>query len=64
MPALQLFLWGNQKFTFGKLKYLGWFVAALLLFRGAWGIGMSQSAYLRNAKISPLICHPFSEFRP
>ncbi len=64
MPALQLFLWGNQKFAFGKLKYIGWFVAALLLFRGAWGIGMSQSAYLRNAKISPIICHPFSEFRP
>ena len=43
---------------------IGWVVAVLLLFRGAWGIGMSQSAYLRNAKISPIICHPFSEFRP
>ena len=37
LPALQLFLWGNRKFTFGKLKYMGWLVAAMLLFRGSLG---------------------------
>lgn len=64
LPSLQLYLWGTKKWAWGKLRYIGWLVAMLLLFRGAWGIGMSQSAYLRNSKISPIICHPFSEFRP
>ncbi|RXK52378.1 sulfite exporter TauE/SafE family protein [Aquirufa rosea] len=42
------------------VKLLSWAVAIILLFRGAWGIGMSQSNYLKNSSLSPIICHPFS----
>ena len=61
LPALQIYLWGA-----GKLKklpvfqYLGWLVASVLLFRGAWGIGMAYSDYLAHSSLSPIICHPFN----
>ena len=62
LPALKLSLWGIQKITrFSTLfQYLGWGIAFLLLFRGAWGIAMTQSAYLQHSPLSPIICHPFS----
>jgi cytochrome b len=62
LPALKLSLWGIQKITrFSALfQYLGWGIAFLLLFRGAWGIAMTQSAYLQHSPISPIVCHPFS----
>jgi len=61
LPALQIYLWGA-----GKLKkmpvfqYLGWLVASVLLFRGAWGIGMAYSDYIAHSSLSPIICHPFN----
>jgi sulfite exporter TauE/SafE len=62
LPALKLTLWGiNQLKRFNRLfQYLGWVIAILLLFRGAYGIGMTQSNYLQHAALSPIICHPFS----
>ncbi len=62
LPALKLSIWGIQKITrFSALfQYLGWGIAFLLLFRGAWGIAMMQSAYLQHSPLSPIICHPFS----
>jgi sulfite exporter TauE/SafE len=61
LPALQLYLWGAAKLKNQVIfKYLGWIVAGVLLFRGAWGIGMAYSNYLANSNLSPIICHPFS----
>ena len=62
LPALKVSLWGiNQVTRFSSVfQYLGWGIAILLLFRGAWGIAMTQSAYLQNSPLSPVICHPFS----
>ncbi|MEY4647342.1 MAG: hypothetical protein RIQ98_1178 [Bacteroidota bacterium] len=62
LPALKLTLWGMNKV--GRynhvIQYIAWAVAILLLFRGAWGIAMTQSAYLQHSPLSPIICHPFS----
>ncbi|MFM6937721.1 MAG: sulfite exporter TauE/SafE family protein, partial [Aquirufa sp.] len=62
LPALKFSIWGIGKMThFNTLfQYIGWVIACLLLFRGAWGIAMTQSAYLQHSPISPIICHPFS----
>jgi sulfite exporter TauE/SafE len=62
LPALKLSLWGINKITrFSSVfQYLGWGIACLLLFRGAWGIAMTQSSYLQHSHLSPIICHPFS----
>lgn len=61
LPALQLFIWGSTKLKkYPIFQYLGWLVAGLLLFRGAWGIGMAYSDYLAHSSLSPIICHPFS----
>jgi sulfite exporter TauE/SafE len=61
LPALQLFIWGSSKLKKQPIfLYLGWFIAGILLFRGAWGIGMSYSNYLTHSSLSPIICHPFS----
>lgn len=62
LPALKLSLWGINKITrFNTIfQYIGWAIAGLLLFRGAWGIAMTQSAYLQHSPLSPIICHPFS----
>ena len=62
LPALKVSLWGIQKITHfsAAFQYLGWGIAFLLLFRGAWGIAMTQSAYLQHSPLSPIICHPFS----
>jgi uncharacterized protein len=61
LPALQLYLWGTEKLKKQAVfQYLGWLVAAVLLFRGAWGIGMAYSDYLAHSSLSPIICHPFS----
>ncbi len=62
LPALKLSLWGINKITRYQLafQYLGWVIACLLLFRGAWGIAMTQSSYLQHSPLSPIICHPFS----
>ena len=62
LPALKLSLWGFNKITrLGVFfQYVGWVIAFLLLFRGAWGIAMTQSAYLQHSPLSPIICHPFS----
>lgn len=60
IPALKLSLWGIYKIRrFGTVfQYMGWGIAFLLLFRGAWGLGMTQSSYLQHSPISPIICHP------
>lgn len=60
--AILGFRWleNKQKNLMQYVKYLSWAVAFLLLFRGAWGIGMSHSNYLKNSPLSPIICHPFS----
>ena len=61
LPALQLFIWGSAKLKKQPVfQYLGWFVAGVLLFRGAWGIGMAYSDYIAHSSLSPIICHPFS----
>ena len=61
LPALQIYLWGSSKLEKQPIfRYLGWFVAGILLFRGAWGIGMAYSDYLAHSSLSPIICHPFS----
>ena len=61
LPALQLYLWGAGKLKkYPIFQYLGWLVAGVLLFRGAWGIGMAYSDYLAHSSLSPIICHPFS----
>lgn len=62
LPALKLSIWSIHKFTrFSKFfQYIGWGIAFLLLFRGAWGIAMARSAYLQHLPLSPIICHPFS----
>jgi sulfite exporter TauE/SafE len=61
LPALQLYLWGAAKFKNQVIfKLLGWMIAGVLLFRGAWGIGMAYSDYLAHSSLSPIICHPFS----
>jgi sulfite exporter TauE/SafE len=61
LPALQLYLWGSSKLKKQPIfQYLGWMVAGILLFRGAWGIGMAYSDYLAHSSLSPIICHPFS----
>ncbi|MHA8093835.1 sulfite exporter TauE/SafE family protein [Aquirufa lenticrescens] len=61
LPALQLYIWGSSKLKKQPIfQYLGWFVAGILLFRGAWGIGMAYSDYLAHSSLSPIICHPFS----
>lgn len=61
LPALQLYIWGSSKLKKKPIfQYLGWFVAGILLFRGAWGIGMAYSDYLAHSSLSPIICHPFS----
>lgn len=61
LPALQLFIWGSAKLKKQAVfQYLGWFVAGVLLFRGAWGIGMAYSDYIAHSSLSPIICHPFS----
>ncbi len=57
---------GTQKLKhpiFSKIKYMTWLIAMILFFRGAWGIAMSQSAYIRHSKISVIVCHPFAEIR-
>ncbi len=61
LPALKLSLWGIHKITQynAMFQYLGWGVACFLLFRGAWGIAMTHSAYLQHSPLSPIICHPF-----
>jgi uncharacterized protein len=67
LPALRFSIWGIKRLGNAQpwMKWLGWIVVVLLLFRGAYGIGVGQSAYLRHAKITPIICHPFSEnFQP
>ena len=63
LPALRFSVWGINWLGNGKpwLKWLGWIVVSILLFRGAYGIGVGHSAYLQHAKITPIICHPFSE---
>lgn len=63
LPALRFSVWGINWLgnTQPWIKWLGWFVVILLLFRGAYGIGVSQSAYLQHAEMTPIICHPFSE---
>lgn len=61
LPALQIYLWSSSKLEKQPIfRYLGWFVAGILLFRGAWGIGMAYSDYLAHSSLSPIICHPFS----
>jgi sulfite exporter TauE/SafE len=61
LPALQLYIWGTAKLKKQLIfQYLGWLVAGILLFRGAWGIGMAYSDYLAHSTLSPIICHPFS----
>jgi hypothetical protein len=62
LPALKLSLWGFNKLTHFStvFQYLGWGIACLLLFRGAWGIAMTQSSYLQHSPLSPIICHPFA----
>jgi sulfite exporter TauE/SafE len=61
LPALQLYLWGTAKLKKQAVfQYLGWLVAGVLLFRGAWGIGMAYSDYLAHSSLSPIICHPFN----
>ncbi len=62
LPALKLTLWGLNKITRLNhfFQYIGWAIAILLLFRGAWGMAMTQSAYLQHSPLSPIICHPFS----
>lgn len=65
IPAITTAIWGfqwlekKQVKLMHYIKYLSWAVAFLLLFRGAWGIGMSHSNYLKNSPLSPIICHPF-----
>jgi sulfite exporter TauE/SafE len=63
LPALRFSVWGIHWLGNGKpwMKWLGWIVVSILLFRGAYGIGVGHSAYLQHAKITPIICHPFSE---
>lgn len=63
LPALRFSVWGIKWLgtTSPWLKWLGWVVVITLLFRGAYGMGLAHSAYLRHAKITPIICHPFSE---
>lgn len=63
LPALRFSVWGIQWLGHGKpwLKWLGWIVVSVLLFRGAYGIGVGHSAYLQHAQITPIICHPFTE---
>jgi hypothetical protein len=63
LPALRLSVWGIKWLGASTpwLKWLGWVVVIALLFRGAYGMGLAHSAYLRHAKITPIICHPFSE---
>jgi sulfite exporter TauE/SafE len=65
LPALQASFWG-MKWLENKhqnnaryIKYLGTLVAVILLFRATYGIVASQSNYLKNAKITPIVCHPF-----
>lgn len=65
LPALQASFWGlnwldnkNQK-SAQYIKYLGTLVAVILLFRATYGIVASQSNYLKNSKITPIVCHPF-----
>jgi sulfite exporter TauE/SafE len=61
LPALQIYLWGAGKLKkLPAFQYLGWLVAGVLLFRGAWGIGMAYSDYLTHSSLSPIICHPFN----
>jgi hypothetical protein len=61
MPALQIYLWGAGKLKkLPAFQYVGWVVAGVLLFRGAWGIGMAYSSYLAHSSLSPIICHPFN----
>ena len=61
LPALQIYLWGAGKLKkMPIIQYLGWLVASVLLFRGAWGIGMAYSDYIAHSSLSPIICHPFN----
>lgn len=61
LPALQIYLWGAGKLKkLPAFQYVGWVVAGVLLFRGAWGIGMAYSSYLAHSSLSPIICHPFN----
>lgn len=65
IPAIQISVWGfsyfkNKGSSFARvIQGIAWFIALILIFRGAWGIGMTQSTYLRHADISTVICHPF-----
>ena len=64
LPVLSLVPWGTRKWNhplFSKIKYMAWLIALILFFRGAWGIAMSQSAYIRHSKISVMLCHPLTE---
>lgn len=61
LPALRVYMWGIKKINLKTLIYLGWAISFLLIIRGAWGLGMNQSQYLKHSAWSPIICHPFSK---
>jgi hypothetical protein len=61
LPALQFYVWGIKKINLKPLIYLGWAISFILIVRGTWGVGMNQSNYFKNSKLSPIICHPFSK---
>lgn len=65
IPALQASFWGikwlgnKNKKSISYIKFLGTIVALILLFRAVFGIVASQSDYLKNSKLTPIVCHPF-----